>query len=200
MEKRHKPITKNIDLKLFFVKDLYQKLEEMGETYLSGVFPGGKPKVIYHITGNYEIESVDVIDISIVRRFTLPEKYKKITDADLKKILNCLAPPFTPNDIRVVMKEKESSSSTVTIQLGYFNGYNFNKDELIPRATKQKELYGAKDGYLPCAYCRIQRKLEDLKQDIIISPNWQANNYKSPPRNYCKDKPCHSHDQMGHEG
>jgi hypothetical protein len=51
-----------------------------------------------------------------------------------------------------------------------------------------------------CAYCGALNKKDDTQQATIISSNWASTGYKSPLRNYCKNKPCAGHDQMAHEG
>ena len=63
------------------------------------------------------------------------------------------------------------------------------------RATKDLS-----DGLVACSYCRALLAPADIEWDYIISPNWKANNYRSPKRPYCKGKDCSSYDQMAHEG
>ena len=72
--------------------------------------------------------------------------------------------------------------------------------DLLPILTRNKELYEPREGYVMCQYCLQQRLPQDIVQETIISPNWKNTGYRSPLRNYCKDKPCHVHDQMAHEG
>lgn len=50
-----------------------------------------------------------------------------------------------------------------------------------------------------CDYCGSMRPAPEMKQRSVVSYFKWALGY-SPPRNYCKDKPCHEWDQMGHEG
>jgi len=56
------------------------------------------------------------------------------------------------------------------------------------------------DQGIKCSYCGVVNTPENTKYAVIISPNWKSNNYRSPQRPYCKDKPCASYDQMAHEG
>jgi hypothetical protein len=63
-----------------------------------------------------------------------------------------------------------------------------------------------------CAYCGIPRRSDELKEGTITFQNSRSeyDNWKRRMVNkrfvdrktslYCKDKPCHGHDQMGHEG
>ncbi len=53
-----------------------------------------------------------------------------------------------------------------------------------------------------CAYCRENRPISELKLGRIIYLGFR-NGQKQVVEDknyYCKDKPCHSRDQMGHEG
>ncbi|UUZ80669.1 hypothetical protein LJK88_38425 [Paenibacillus sp. P26] len=55
-----------------------------------------------------------------------------------------------------------------------------------------------------CAYCRAERLVTELKPGTIIFQdyNWTTRKkFVNRKTNlYCADKPCHTHDQMAHEG
>lgn len=59
---------------------------------------------------------------------------------------------------------------------------------------------------MKCAYCRTERPENEMHQATItfIGVTLVGSEYvkgvKTEKNWYCKDKPCHSHDQMGHEG
>ena len=63
-----------------------------------------------------------------------------------------------------------------------------------------------------CTRCGIERPISELKEDTIIFQN-SRQEYDSRKKRYvnkrfvdrktglfCRDKPCHSHEQMAHEG
>jgi len=57
-----------------------------------------------------------------------------------------------------------------------------------------------------CAYCGKERPIAELKSGTIIfqDSKWNGVKWKKfvneKSNLYCSDGPCHSHDQMGHEG
>jgi hypothetical protein len=55
-----------------------------------------------------------------------------------------------------------------------------------------------------CAYCRSERPVSEMKQGKIIfrdrHPVTRKAFVNQKFNSYCNDKPCHSHDQMAHEG
>ncbi|UKS27178.1 hypothetical protein LOZ80_37960 [Paenibacillus sp. HWE-109] len=55
-----------------------------------------------------------------------------------------------------------------------------------------------------CAYCHSERPVSEMKQGKIIFQDYNYVTRKkfvnSKFNAYCNDKPCHSNDQMAHEG
>jgi hypothetical protein len=169
------------------------------------------PKVFYAVQNYQNIQECWIKNIIIsdyaVLNMSRPymKKEGRPTDKELQKLLSFIE-RFNPNSSHVGV-DYESYHSYGTIQgfklvseINLDNKMSFKKDDLLPIITKLKELYAPREGYAPCSYCGVQRRLEDMIQRTIISPNWKNNNFVSPLRNYCKDKPCHGYDQMAHEG
>ncbi len=126
----------------------------------------------------------------------------KIKVAELRGYIDNYKPDFC--DIVYCYMYTDSTGSKVS---GFETLCDMKRDrhafydgELIDDLAKLKELYDPKEGHIKCSYCGQQRLPADIIYGTIISPNWKRNGFKSPPRPYCKDKPCHGHDQMGHEG
>lgn len=87
-------------------------------------------------------------------------------------------------------------------------GYSFNEYDLKEISEKRRELYAPRDGYVPCAYCRKQVRIEEVvKHDIIFQNSrpdpFSKSGYKRfvdrKTNNYCSGK-CAGNDQMAHEG
>mgnify|MGYP001593835442 CR=1 FL=1 len=92
------------------------------------------------------------------------------------------------------------SGSEKLSEITIANNNSFTREELEPLLLENKRKYEPKEGYIACSYCGEQKLPADIYYTTIISPNWKDNNFTSPPRPYCKDKPCATYDQMAHEG
>jgi hypothetical protein len=168
------------------------------------------PKVFYVVHGYHGIDKCTVMGIRVNEykvndRKPYLSSNKKPTKIQVAELSNYVL-GFNPNETHLGLEYEQmdsygkSTGLRMLVDIVPEKGESFNQDELLPILAKKKELYEPREGYIQCEYCSQQRLPQDIMQGIIISPNWRNNGYRSPLRNYCKDKPCHAHDQMGHEG
>jgi hypothetical protein len=87
----------------------------------------------------------------------------------------------------------------------------FNEDDLMIKANSNKEIYGPREGYQPCAYCGKQIPINDLISKTIIGRgrkqvwnSWKQRNedkaYVTEQKlKFCSGK-CAGNEQMSREG
>jgi hypothetical protein len=184
--------------------ELYTQLEGVCQVFIHTVLPV-VPEKYYTISVNYIkhkdgyfVEEKQIKSARYRHGFYSPEKPTRVEIEKLREFLNNL-PEFTKDKIFLRWEASNCSGNSDFSKIGVSEGA-WTPESLEPKLAQLIEKYSPKEGHIACAYCGHQRKPEELRYDTIISPNWKHQGYKSPPRPYCKDKPCASHDQMAHEG
>jgi hypothetical protein len=188
-------------------QSLWSQLDAKASKFIDTLFPNGSPTMLYAVGRTDYIE----------RKVTAIEydwplyRSNKPTRNEITFIKGMVETTYPLDPSSVVVRWQETTNGITFnggTRLGEIgvgkNGCpvmeSFTKEEIAETVARNKEWYAPREGYLPCSYCGQQRPLGSLHQQSIFSPNWKATGYKSPPRNYCIDKPCASHDQMAHEG
>ena len=167
------------------------------------------PDVFYVVDGYRGIDEYKVFELCVneykVKNHKPYMRLKKPTKIEVAELAQYVA-DFRPNETHLGLRYEsvcaygKSTGLYMLVDIILENRKSFNREDLLPILVKNKELYEPRDGYIGCQYCLQQRLPQDIMQGIIISPNWKDRGYRSPARNYCKDKPCHGYDQMAHEG
>jgi hypothetical protein len=185
------------------IDELRQAVKIAVDNFIMGLFPGGLPEFYFDVLSYRGIVKHNITGSG----FNFPWTNKRPTNADVEKIekyCNRFMP--TAENIFLYYMAKYSDglggvSGAIKVgDLTLDKGRSFVESDLFPRLAELKEKYEPRPGYIQCQYCGQQRLPADIIQDTVISPNWKNQGYKSPPRNYCKDKPCAGYDQMAHEG
>ena len=185
--------------------ELLDILKDREQEFVDSTIGKDAPKSFWIISVNYTahqcgyfIEEKIISKIRYHSQFYIPDRP---TLVDIEKLQEFLANPvFESSRIRACWVSGNISGSARYSDIGTDEFSAWEKDKLEPKLANMIEIYSPKEGYSPCAYCGKQRKPEDMMHGTIFSRNWKANNFKSPPRLYCKDAPCHGNDQMAHEG
>jgi hypothetical protein len=185
---------------------IYDELESYYQSFILSVIPI-TPAHYYSISTNYIkykdgyfIEERHITGIKYNHGVYRLEKPTRKDIERLKIFLEDLPEP-TRDKILVCWKASNCSGATNLLKIGAENSLTaWKSEDLEPKLAQMIEKYSPKEGHVACSYCREQRKPEDIKNATIISRMWKHQNYTSPQRPYCKDKPCDSYDQMAHEG
>ena len=191
---------------------LEQKKQAIDDAVIDRYYEGKeKPTKFYVLCGTRPVEERN-IDKIVINRYEVPGNRmrfifssaritKKIV-AEMEEFLD----QYHPDESAIAFhwsyttEHSRCTSCDLLSDINKGDTCSFDKSVMEEQREKYIEKYGAKEGYEPCTYCRVQRKPEDLITGTIISRMWKDNDYKSPPRKYCKDDSCHGYDQMAHEG
>ena len=168
------------------------------------LFPGGLPRQ-YFCIDQHKAKARDVIGIGRYRKGVYQkDSSEKISRDDVKeatRLAEYWHPP-TPEDVCIHFQElrsygKTSGADSVS-KINAGDGVAWTAEQLEPEINRLKELYEPREGHAPCAYCRKQNPLANLVDGKVI---YRMNGgVHTKTQKYCSDKPCASHDQMGHEG
>lgn len=156
-----------------------------------------------------KIITYNITDINVrVKGFIYyPRYYKKVTKHDLgilsnhiDDLKNCELEYLINYEYFVPIKITGAFLFNETILSEDGNYYNKSNDlyssleEAEKKHLELKEIYGKKEGYRPCEYCRKQVKIENLIHDKIYirKSGWVE-------MDFCSTQ-CASYEQMSREG
>lgn len=184
--------------------DAWQAIESLDVAEVTKIFPDGLPSQFFCL-GMYSAE-VRLVKSAKRHYRGIYEKdnKEKVTNAEvitITQFLNGWKPP-TADDIFIHWAEirtygKVSGADSLS-KINAGKEMAWTADQLAPEIERRKELYEPREGYAPCQYCQKQNPPENMIEGTVIYRMQRGIGRKTGM--YCKDKPCASHDQMGHEG
>lgn len=185
---------------------LYDALEKRCQDFIRTILPT-VPKKYYTISINYTkykdgyfIQELPVACTGYKHGFYRIQKPTRLNIAKLQSYLDN-PPPLSEDRIFLNWEIDNISGYNYLPKIGIADGMEaWTAEALEPKLKYLIDTYSPKEGHIACAYCRKQRKPEDIRYARIWSPNWKHQGGQSDPRPYCKDDHCAGYDQMGHEG
>ena len=184
--------------------DAWHEIDAKDADCIAKMLPNGLPTHIYWI-GKF---SAKELTVKFARRHYRgiyrkgPEE--KATNKDVEAILQHLsgwAPP-SEDDISIHYEYRETyglvSGADPLSKINAGETMAWTVEQLQPEIDRRRELYEPREGCAPCQYCGKQNPPTNMIEGTVIYRMNRGLHRKTGM--YCKDKPCATHDQMGHEG
>lgn len=185
--------------------DYYWRLiDERDSAEVAKIFPRGVPKQFFYVA-QYSAEPRNITSISRYRKgMYRKDGSGRISKDDVAMVMlhaDGWVPPL-PEEILVHYQERRShgvvSGAERLSKIIAVDGMAWTTAELESEVLRRKELYEPREGHTPCVYCSKQNPPTNLAEGTVIYRTNGGVGRKTGL--YCKDKPCASYDQMGHEG
>lgn len=184
------------------------------DSYLKSVYPNQEYPTHFYKATKYDIDQLSIDRISVGCKGE-PNCFNGVTKKDLEQ-LNQFITNFDNIEKKIYFHYKysigESSlkygSAETVDTINDSKVLSFNKEDLIEIQAELNRKYAPKEGYKPCAYCRVQTPEDELVPYTIIFQNSKSDPFsRSGYRKFVDEKTnmyctsqCGVHDQWAHEG
>jgi len=183
--------------------DAWQIIDGRDAASIADRFPNGLPPQFFRV-GKF---SADAINVTGARR-GYPGYRKggadKVLNADVDAVMRLLENWHIPTEGETFISYQEDrpygriSGAECLLKINAGKDLAWTVEQLQPEIDRRKELYEPREGNAPCAYCGKQNPPKNMIEGVVIYRMQKGIGRKTGM--YCKDKPCATHDQMGHEG